>query len=325
MNSNLQIRHLSVMICALVLVLFVGFANNVCASWDYGNGRHGSFILTTNATIEQLYQTVRLPSDPPQYNPADTNAIPNFQTLTISPGVTLAANPWNGSSGGVIVLKVQGTLSVAVGLAISVSGIGYRGGQWFGGQYTVGVQIGESYAGNPVASENANYGGEGDGNSVWSVSNGHPNYTGTGAGGGYGEVGASSINSFSGYGGIGGGTYGTASLDIVYLGSGGGGSATFSSPNGGNGGGAIAINAGNLQVNGAVQANGANATGGGGSGGSIKLLVATANLGTNQITATGEAATRLAALVGSRSVSPRISSALQHQPLTRIWTPTVTT
>src|SRR5947209_6459976 len=39
------------------------------ASWDYGDGRHGSFVLTTNATIEQLYQTVRLSSDPAMYDP----------------------------------------------------------------------------------------------------------------------------------------------------------------------------------------------------------------------------------------------------------------
>ena len=96
--------------------------------WDYGNGRHGSFVLTTNATIEQLYQTVRLTNDPAQYNPADSNAVPNFHNLTVTNGATLTANAWNGALGGWIVLKVMGTLSIAADSAISASGIGYRGG-----------------------------------------------------------------------------------------------------------------------------------------------------------------------------------------------------
>src|ERR1017187_9640748 len=114
MNTSQQTKRSIASIPALLLALLFGFVN--CGyAWDYGNGRHGSFVLTTNATIEQLYQTVRLSSDPAQYNPADSNAIPNFQTLIITNGATLTANPWNGSTGGWIVLKVQGTLFITSG------------------------------------------------------------------------------------------------------------------------------------------------------------------------------------------------------------------
>ena len=268
---------------AVWLALLFTFAS--CGfAWDYGNGRHGSFVLTTNVTIGQLYQAVRLTNDPAQYDPTNTNAIPNFQNLIITNGATLTANAWNGSSGGLIDFKVEATLYVAGSSGISVSGAGYRGGtQAFPGSYNVGVQ-GESYAGTPVASGSANYGGGGS-VIVWSISNGHPNYSGTGAGGGYGANGTSSYNNFCVCGANGGGTYGNASIDTVYLGSGGGGDVIY--PSGGNGGGAILITGGNIRLDGRVQADGTTTGGGGGSGGSIKLMVAASSLGTNQVTANG--------------------------------------
>ena len=272
---------------ALSVALLFGAATRCVASWDYGNGRHGSFILTTNATIEQLYQTVRLTNDPPQYNAADTNAIPNFQTLIITNGATLTANPWNGSTGGMIVFKVQGELSIAAGSLISVSGIGYRGGgQNYQGQFAAGIQ-GESYAGTQIASGGANYGG-GGGGVPYDIRNNHPSYSGAG-GGGYGESGGSVILSFFGELSEGGGIYGTATMERNYLGSGGGGYPTGPNVNGGNGGGVVSIDAGNIEIAGQIQAIGANGNGGsgGGSGGSIGLHVAKATLGTNQIAVTG--------------------------------------
>src|ERR1035441_4747874 len=236
---------------AVWLALLFTFAS--CGfAWDYGNGRHGSFVLTTNATIGQLYQAVRLTNDPAQYDPTNTNAIPNFQNLIITNGATLTANAWNGSSGGLIDFKVEATLYVAGSSGISVSGAGY---------------------------------GSGGGVIVWSISNGHPNYSGTGAGGGYGANGTSSYNNFCVCGANGGGTYGNASIDTVYLGSGGGGDVIY--PSGGNGGGAILITGGNIRLDGRVQADGTTTGGGGGSGGSIKLMVAASSLGTNQVTANG--------------------------------------
>ena len=256
---------------ALWLALIFGFVN--CGyAWDYGNGRHGTYILTTNTTIEQLYQTVRLTNDPAQYNPADSNAIPNFQNLIITNGATLTANSWDGISGGRIALKVRATLNVAANSSISVTGEGYRGG----GPY----QQGESYAGSQLTSTAANYGGGGGA----CVSGCY--VLKSGGGGGYAFVGGNGQGGESG-----GGTYGTASLDTLFLGSGGGGGGTYAG--GGAGGGAILVQAASLLGYGRIQADGQDGGvssfggGGGGSGGSIKLLVASAVLGTNNVTSVG--------------------------------------
>ena len=289
MSISLQTKRRSALIPTLLLALLFGGPTRCLASWDYGNGRHGSFLLTTNATIEQLYQTVRLPSDPAQYNPADTNAIPNFQTLIITNGATLTADPWNGSAGGWIALKVEATLAVASGSMISANGKGYRGGGLtYGSQFPVGIQ-GESYAGSQAASSSPNYGGGGGGfvegyNSFGQI------FYGSAGGGGYGSSGAGGItylNNGTTGGATGGQTYGTPTLIPVYLGSGGGGSAN-NSAGGGVGGGAIILSVGYLQVSGQIQANGnSSSSGGSGSGGSILLQTASATLGGNNISALG--------------------------------------
>jgi YD repeat-containing protein len=280
MKPNQLIERSFIPIPVLMLALLVATAN-YAFGWDYGNGRHGSFVLTTNATIEQIYQSVRLTNDPAQYDPFDLNAIPNFQNLSIT-GATLTADPWNGTSGGQIVLKVQGTLSVAANSTIFVSGLGFRGGGAFG--------LGESFG----DSANPQYGG--GGGSRMSTSG----FTITGAGGGgYGSVGGDgtcfSYNGVS-YCSAGGATYGTASLDIPFLGSGGGGGGMYGNngpaQNGGNGAGEVLIDAGQIQMAGQIQANGSGGGtgqggGGGGSGGSIRLRTVSAVLGNNNVTANG--------------------------------------
>jgi YD repeat-containing protein len=285
MKTTSQLKNQNIGRVPVLLVALLFTLPNCGLSWDYGNGRHGSYILTTNATIGQLYQTVCLTNDPAQYNPTNSNAIPNFQNLIITNGATLTANAWNGSTGGWVVLKVQATLSIASGSAISVSGQGYRGG--------VSGQQGESYAGSQSTSTSANYGGGGGGYSQGG--GGGQVYYWPGAGGGYGSGGANGSTFIIGYGSVvgsyGGNSYGTVALATNYFGSGGGGGVGSS---GGNGGGAIEIEAGRLLVGGQIQANGnggGTATyytdGGGGSGGSILLRVASASLATNNVTAMG--------------------------------------
>ncbi len=269
----------------------------VSASWDYGDGRHGSYVLTTNATVEQLYETVRLASDPAHYDPGDSNAVPNFQSLTITNGATLTANPWDGSRGGRIALKVEATLAVASGSSISANGIGFRGGGF--------LEQGESFIGRGGSSQTPNAGGGGGGylmaNGYWTSAGGGGYATGGGSGGGNPYATYNGVD----YRGAGGGTYGDQALSTIYLGSGGGGGGVQAPPpysypfTGGGGGGAIVLNAGNLEVNGQIQANGGvphyevtatatiRASGGGGSGGSIVLRAKTARLGADQITANG--------------------------------------
>lgn len=56
--------------------------------------------------------------------------VPQYQNLTVPAGATLAASPWNGSTGGVVVVTAD---SVQVEGTISASGLGFRGGQMVNG------------------------------------------------------------------------------------------------------------------------------------------------------------------------------------------------
>ncbi len=228
----------------------------------HGDGRHGAYTLTGYMTVEQLYQAVRSPSDPANYDPADPNAVPQFRSLTLSNNATLTATAWNGTQGGNVTLKVQGLLSVAAGSSIAVDGLGNQAGPGAGG---TGPKI---------------------------YNNGTGTYdTRGGGGGGFGTNGTSGGN-FTNSGGGGGGIYGDAQLSTVLMGSGGGNSGN--SDPGGRGGGNITLNAGRLRVTGTLSANGAGgslgvAGGGGGSGGAIKTHAVFAEIGSNLIQGSGGA------------------------------------
>lgn len=188
--------------------------------------------------------------------------IPQYTDVTIQGTGSLTADAWNGSKGGVLAFLANGTVAIADGGSITMSGKGYRNGQ-------NGIQ-GESYNKLGSNSTAANLGG--GGNSA----------SGSG-GGGYGTVGENST-------GTGGGTYGSADLAKLFMGSGGGGQ---NNGDNGAGGGAVYIGANSLTVNGTagIVNNGtaANNLTGGGAGGSIYLYGNTLTLGTGLITATGGA------------------------------------
>jgi len=55
--------------------------------------------------------------------------VPRYSDLTINSGGNLTANPWNGSTGGVLAIEVDGITTINSGGKIDVSEIGFRGGQ----------------------------------------------------------------------------------------------------------------------------------------------------------------------------------------------------
>ncbi len=81
--------------------------------------------------------------------------IPEPQTLTLSTGGSIVAQPWNGSTGGVVSVSVAGTLTFAGG-SIDASQRGFRGGQGVTsddndqGQDDFGADKGEGIVGNPA-------------------------------------------------------------------------------------------------------------------------------------------------------------------------------
>ena len=183
--------------------------------------------------------------------------VPHLAALTVSPGATLTARPWNGSTGGLLFVRVAGTARVQG--EVSMDGAGYRGG-------TGATAIGEDFSGQPSTAGTS---------------------AGAGAnfcGGGHGASGACASG-----GAVPGKAYGSPLLGKLFLGAGGG--FGTGSGVGGAGGGVIVLAATELRLDadspatfweGRVHADGAVGTsnGGGGAGGSVWVQGATAVLGT---------------------------------------------
>ncbi|MDO8498937.1 MAG: DUF2341 domain-containing protein [bacterium] len=260
--------------------------------------------------------------------------VPNYTSVTVDNTKTLTVTAWNGTKGGVIFFRANGTVTVSG--TIDMGGKGFRGGaimsngggcepdsdgQGYGGE----TYNGYAFRGTGVGTDTPNTtGGAGGGqNTTWDVKSTTGNTGGGGGGGGWTYGWAGGYGGGGGYGTVGqglnpgngtlggnttsgnkaaggGGTYGGSSLSSLMFGSGGGGGdvsggqgpcpggvgTTF----GGYGGGIITINGDTITVNsgGLIKANGQNTTwGGGGAGGSVKLVASTLTLGTNLVTTTG--------------------------------------
>ncbi|MFS8130858.1 MAG: beta strand repeat-containing protein [Candidatus Dojkabacteria bacterium] len=227
--------------------------------------------------------------------------VPNYQNVAVNVGSTLTSSGWDGTKGGVLFFRNNGTLTING--SISASGKGYRGGQGLtnGSDYTQG----ESYTGVGSAATTANAGGGGVGTGEGSVFNGTS--SSGGGGGSYGTAGTDGFQASGTTQGSAGNTYGTNTLDKLFLGSGGGGggavnfgsgSGTFGG-NGGNGGGIVMINSANIGIGGTIGSNGSNGIngnsnggyggsgGGAGSGGSIFISSSSLDLGSSNVIANG--------------------------------------
>ena len=71
--------------------------------------------------------------------------IPNYTNVTVNAGITLTASAWDGTKGGILFFRASGT--VTNNGTITMSELGYRGGQDNNNNYSVMGYHGESYAG----------------------------------------------------------------------------------------------------------------------------------------------------------------------------------
>jgi YD repeat-containing protein len=183
----------------------------------------------------------------------------NYKSIYVANGATLTVTPWDGSSGGQLVINCAG--EVKIDGTITASSAGYRGG------------TATSDSGRPGEGPGAGGGGGGE----------RPGRYGPGSGGGgsYGTLGSNGSSGGMGNGGGRGEIYGDAELNTLFMGSGGGAGGAMQGSRGSNagaGGGAIKILAQSITIAGNLSANGANGssngatTGGAGSGGSIWLI-----------------------------------------------------
>lgn len=218
--------------------------------------------------------------------------IPNYTDVTIANGGTLGVSAWDGTKGGLLFFRADGTVSVQSGGIVSANAKGYRAGigrsgfnsPYCGNAAWLTITSGESYTGPGSNSAQPNGGGGGTSCGV---------NDGVGGSGGYGATGTNGNGNDANYRGLGGQSYGTADIGQIYLGSGAGGSANaYGAGAGGAGGGIVYIQANTLTVAGNIFSNGGNGANGntagsGGSGGSIKIDANNTTLGDGLITASG--------------------------------------
>jgi hypothetical protein len=191
--------------------------------------------------------------------------IPRYRHVTVS-GV-LTANPWDGSSGGILFIKASGSVVVLASGTITMAAQGYRQGTW-------GYQAGESYPGvGPTAQHcnvvNGGGGPAGDGSCSLGIGGAYATIGGRTAGGGVGL------------------TYGEPALSRWFMGSAGG---CWTAGTAGPGGGIAVVWANTLGLSGRITSDGAPYTGtysGGGAGGTLYLRANTMNIGQGRVTARG--------------------------------------
>jgi len=193
-----------------------------------------------------------------------------YSSITLQNHGWVSIDPWNGTSGGQLVVSVSGTVTVCSTCGITVAGMGQLGGN--GGALLTAATQGSGPGGGQPGGMGVAASGSG------------------GGGAGHNGVGASGNG---GSGGTGGASYGSASLSdatgnpAVAMGSGGGGGgaeATVVGGAGGTGGGFIHITAETIDDKGVITSAGAagiagglgdlgtaGGGGGGGSGGSLWL------------------------------------------------------
>ena len=226
-----------------------------------------------------------------------------YQDLTVQSGATLSAPAWNGGKCGILAIRAAGRVLVESGGVIDMTGRGFAGGTHHCDLGYDGGGQGESWNGTGGQSCGVNAGGGGGGDGVTNAGSeiipeaGYYNLAASGGGGGYataGDPGAGGVGAgCGGAGGAAGGSYGVTDLaQQMLFGSGGGagggnqGWNGWCGRNGGAGGGLILIVAkGSIEGEGIVRSNGGEASlaavaGGGGAGGSIRLIAPVVSVGT---------------------------------------------
>lgn len=241
--------------------------------------------------------------------------VPNYHNVIVTASGRWVAPAWDGRTGGVLVFRSSGILSVD-GVISSNGGNGgvsvYYGSAPGNGGSGGGFRGGASHSDGNGGDGGAAYTGEGSpglyghapnpngqGGGGGQLDNIGSNGNASGGGGGHANSGGNGVKTNSAHAGLGGGPAGNETLSTLFLGGGGGGGYKDTSSNsggGGGGGGIILVMARDLQLstvgtissNGGVGGNGADeADGGGGAGGTILLKSGSSVINVNRVTALG--------------------------------------
>ncbi len=103
------------------IVAYNGAGNNEFAEITSVSGN----VITIDCALKNSY------SDTTYNHPGNTQIVrvPRYISLTVSTATGLITCPaWDGHTGGVVVIEVQGNTSIGAGASINVAGKGFRGG-----------------------------------------------------------------------------------------------------------------------------------------------------------------------------------------------------
>ncbi|MGZ3863636.1 MAG: T9SS type B sorting domain-containing protein [Bacteroidia bacterium] len=84
--------------------------------------------------------------------------VPRYTTLTLTSPGTITCPAWNGSTGGIVVIEVQGATTIGTGSSIDVSAKGFRGGLVFNATGYGATNAGSNYASPPSDNPGAHKG-----------------------------------------------------------------------------------------------------------------------------------------------------------------------
>lgn len=226
--------------------------------------------------------------------------VPSYDNVVIRAGGLLSGGAYNGETGGVLAMRVSGTLTIEEGGSLSAVGIGYAGGP-MGESYNSDGYQGESLEGSGIGGASSTE-GYNETNGAWAANLGGGGCN-IGGGGGEHAGGATGSTSWNGTATApeAGETYGD--LSALFLGSGGGGVVNLGggSGPGGAGGGILFVEAAYIVAEGAeaISAAGEDATSwaagswtygaGGGAGGTLWITAEALELADGAIVATGGA------------------------------------
>ncbi len=269
--------------------------------WQTQGSGAGTYEFAMVGTVESNRLVLGQPLGSSYGSPgAQAVRVPQYTDVDVVAGGVLAAPPWDGTTGGVLVFRATGQLTVAGGGLVDIRGKGYRGapGHWC---QPVPAFQGEGTAGPGIRSNSPNGNGGGGGGGENGCGN-----IGAGGGGGHGQAGAPGHTQGGSTHGLGGNTVGDVEMHSVNLGGGGGGAHSSDgnggsgSSVGGTGGGAGFVFARTIVVAGQVAADGTQTVGelaevstvrrttsGSGAGGGLVIKGENVDVGASRVTADG--------------------------------------
>lgn len=92
-----------------------------------GHFEHAEVLSTAGSNVINL--TCGLTHTYSALDEVQVVRIPRFDDLTVNNGASIVPTLWDGVSGGIVALEVDGTLTINTGGTISASGYGFRGGE----------------------------------------------------------------------------------------------------------------------------------------------------------------------------------------------------